>query len=359
MDFAPPFQATGLSHQRPTLTGRLIHFFVITDIGTRPRPRGLPRSRLGSRSIDAPDASVAGEGCDLGDPERVHELPKTRISGAVQPELHPPGGGDYRCVLAGVRADDDVVLLAVGAQLIYLPGRQVRAVGDPGHPVVQAVDGEPVLYGLPVETAVLPDGGVVAAGRRLAVVPDGPLDGPVGRGRVDLYPLGWVLGQRMGPVRPLPVSRDHVRYLLLAHLGPRELGLLRVSLFRGGRLSAGAPTGYGVRLFVGAAPQSGALFGAPTRRVSARRPPITAPRPSTAGHTSERDDAYEDDGGSLRAAQVRIELRCQVLDCQYLDLPAFSLRTYLRARRYYGCERVSGERGHTAARNILQLFQIH
>src|SRR5215208_881710 len=93
MDFAPPFQATGLSHQRPTLTGRLIHFFVITDIGTRPRPRGLPRSRLGSRSTDAPDASVAGEGCDLGDPELVHELPKTRISGAVQPELQPPGGG--------------------------------------------------------------------------------------------------------------------------------------------------------------------------------------------------------------------------------------------------------------------------
>src|SRR5215212_7447582 len=124
--------------------------------------------------------------------------------------------------------------------------------------MVQAVDGEPVLYGLLVETAVLPDGSMVAVGRRLVFVLDGSLDRPVGGGRVDLYSFGRVLGQSPRPVRPLPVSRDHVRYLLVPHLGPRELGLLSVSLLRGGRL------------LVGAAPRRGALFGNPARRGSAR-----------------------------------------------------------------------------------------
>ena len=123
-----------------------------------------------------------------------HELPETRVSGAVQLQLDPPGGGNDGRVLAGERADHDVVLPAVGAQLVHLTLRQVRAVGDPDYPVVQAVDRVAVLYDLPVETAVLPDGGVVAVGRRLPIVLDGPLAAPVGGGRVDLYPLGGSSG---------------------------------------------------------------------------------------------------------------------------------------------------------------------
>src|SRR5215212_10143319 len=132
----------------------------------------MSRSRSGRRSADAADAAVAGEGRDLGDPELVHELPETRVAGAVQLQLDPPGGGDHGRVLARVRADDDVVLVPVCAQIVHLIRRQVRAVGDPDYPVVHAVDGVPVLYGLSLETAVLPDGSMIAVGRRLAVVLD-------------------------------------------------------------------------------------------------------------------------------------------------------------------------------------------
>jgi len=140
------------------------------------------------RAAHAQGASVAREGGQLGDPELVHEAPQARIVRALEFELDSPGGDDHGRGLARIRAQYHVVLLAVGTQRLDLPLWQVGAVGDPDYAVVQAVDGVPILYGLLVEAAVLPQRIVVPVGWRLSAVLDRSLDGMVGRGRVDFYP---------------------------------------------------------------------------------------------------------------------------------------------------------------------------
>src|SRR5215217_1422879 len=123
-----------------------------------------------------------------------------------------------------IGADHDVVFVAVGAQGFDLLLRHVGTVSDPDYAVVHAVHGVPVLNGLWVEAAVLPQWGVVAVGGRITVVVDRSLDGTVGGGRVDLYTFRRVLGQRSGRIRPLAVGGYHIGDLTLTHLRPRELG---------------------------------------------------------------------------------------------------------------------------------------
>src|SRR5918998_567354 len=299
-------------------------------VGSTYRTGRALRGGLDLGVADAALAAVAGEGGYLRASEAVHELAQARVVGAIELELDPPRGGDYGGFEAGVGAHYDVPLFAVEAQGLDRAGGQVGAVGDPDHPVVHAVDGVPVLYGPLVGATVLPQGVVLAVGRRAAVVLYGPFRELVGGGGVDLDALGWVLGQGPRRVGPLAVGGEHVLDLLHAHLRLGELRGLAGLRLRNRRLLHPP----GLRRLGGGRPGRRLLLGAIVGRPLRARRCLPA-----AGSGEDHEGARQEDAGGTPHPS-------RVLGVQDL-YPSVPFRQgFLRTGRYNGSTRKGCEREH-------------